>query len=361
MKKFLFVLTMLITFGCSSDKVVLNDHLDRIVDLERRADLNDQLNLLQDQRLTALENALEQEVLVRESADIQLSDSLQAEMDARIAQDSVLADLIQQESDAREAGDDDLRTDLQLEIAARIAGDQAVSSALALSVLTQTLVNVAVQIQLSQVNSKISIINNKLAILTNRVNNLEDRLDDVEDDVSQLYFDLAAVNASLQGQINSLSIQQIATQAQLDREGVKLYKCNNPGSSERIMKINGYFYAVMNRVTSESVKVITGSSSQTFTTPDMCETWNGDLKLPNSGGQCTPNGGPFASTLISGEQIVVPSYTTKNVTVVKSVEIALDLLKDGSYITTDGAVNCPFSILGDGTSSTGLIPVQGAQ
>lgn len=149
-----------------------------------------------------------------------------------------------------------------------------------------------------------------------------------------------------------------ATQDQLDQQGVQLFKCNSPSSTERIMKINGKFYAVMNRVTTKNVQVVTGSSSTTVTTPDMCETFLGGLQLPNSGGQCTPNSGPFKSTKIPGQTITIPSYTTATVKVVDSVKIALDILTDGGYATTDGGTACSFSISGSGTVATNLIPVQ---
>lgn len=164
--------------------------------------------------------------------------------------------------------------------------------------------------------------------------------------------------ANLNDQLNALSIQQAATQAQLDQQGVQLFKCNSPSSTERIMKINGKFYAVMNRVTTKTVQVVSGSSSTTVTTPDMCETYLGLLELPNAGGQCTPNSGPFKSTKIPGQTVTVPSYSTATVTLVDSVKIALDILTDGGYSTTDGGTACSFSISGGGTTQTGLIAVQ---
>ena len=90
----------------------------------------------------------------------------------------------------------------------------------------------------------------------------------------------------------------------------------------------------------------------------MCQTFGGDLQLPNSGGQCTPNSGPFKSTKIPGTVVTVPSNSTGNVTVVTSVKIALDILTDGGYATTDGGAACSFSISGGGTVASNLVAVQ---
>lgn len=185
-----------------------------------------------------------------------------------------------------------------------------------------------------------------------------DRVTELEDQLSQLVLELADLDSSLQAQIDVLSIQQAATQAQLSEQGVQLFKCNSPDSTERIMKINGKFYAVMNRVTTKTVQVVTGSSSATYSTPDLCRTFLGVLVLPNSGGVCTPSSGPFKSTKIPGQTVTVPSYSTASVTLVDSVKIALDILTDGGYSTTDGGTACNFSISGGGTVATNLVQVQ---
>lgn len=185
-----------------------------------------------------------------------------------------------------------------------------------------------------------------------------DRVTELEAELSQLVLDLAGVNSTLQAQIDTLSIQQAATQAQLSQQGVQLFKCNSSNSTERIMKINGKYYAVMNRVTTKTVQVVTGSSSTTYTTPDLCQTFLGVLELPNSGGVCTPNSGPFKSTKIPGQTVTVPSYSTASVTLVDSVKIALDILTDGGYNSTDGGPACSFTVSGGGTVVTNLIPVQ---
>lgn len=194
-----------------------------------------------------------------------------------------------------------------------------------------------------------------------RVTDLERRVDLLEVLTEEHQRELDSVNEQLGELADAVDIiidDLDATQDQLDQQGVQLFKCDSLSSTERIMKINGKFYAVMNRVTTKNVQVVTGSSSTTVTTPDMCKTFLGDLQLPNSGGQCTPNSGPFKSTKIPGQTITIPSYTTATVTVVDSVKIALDILTDGNYTTTDGGTACSFSISGGGTVASGLIPVQ---
>jgi len=358
MKGFVLALVAVVAMvGCTEDRLRVIHNNDRVSDLERRAALNDQLNSIQNQRLDALEAALAAETSAREAGDLQLSSDLQAEMDAREAADQDLRDLLAAEEAARIAGDDQLRADLQTEIANRINGDHANSAALSFAMFLQSLTNMSLQSQINTLNGKMNLANTKIQQLTVRVNNLEEDLDDLEDEVQQLALDMAGIQSSLQAQLNTLSTQQAATQAQLDREGVKLFKCNSSSSTERIMKINGKFYAAMNRVTTRVITVVTGSSSQTFTTPDMCQTFFGDLELPNSGGQCTPVSGPFKSTKIPGQTIVVPSYTTASVTVVDSVKIALDKLVDGGYSVTDDG-SCSFTISDGGTTSSNLVSVQ---
>lgn len=357
MKKLLLVLSI-ISVGCTEERLQVIHNNDRVLELERRAALNDQLNAVQNQRLDLLEAALAAEEAARLAGDLELASDLQAEIDARIAADDVLADLVAQEEAARIAGDLDLANKLALEKAHRIAGDAANSVALAIAMFTQGLTNLSLQGQINTINSKLTVINSKIASLTVRMSNAESDINSLESDLADLRNDMTSADLALQAQLNTLSVQQAATQAQLNQEGVKVFKCNSSSSTERIFKINNKFYAAMNRVTTKTIQVVTGSSSQTFHTPDLCETWNGDLELPNSGGVCTPVSGPFKSTKIPGTTIVVPSYTTASVSVVDSVKIALDTLPVGGYSTTDGGPACSFSITGTGSTSTNLIQVQ---
>ena len=343
--------------GCSEDRLKVIHNNDRVSELERRAALNDQLNTLQNQRLDALEAQLAAEEAARVAADASLAADLQQEVNDRAAADAALNTLITNEKNARIAGDMFNAMLLGIEIANRIAGDAANSAALHAAMFSQSLTNFSLQSQINTINSKLVVVNGKLTSLQNQINNLDSRVDDLEDQMADAQQAMADLESSLQAQLDSLSVQQAATQAQLDAEGVKVYKCNSASSTERILKINGKFYAAMNRVTTQSVQVVTGSSSSTYTTPDMCQSFSGDLFLPNSGGQGTPVSGPFKSRKIPGTTVTVPAYSTGSVTVVTSVKIALDKLVDGGYSVTD-AGSCSFSISGGGTTASNLVQVQ---
>jgi hypothetical protein len=300
MKIVLMILTLTL-FACGKDSVTVNTHGDRISELERRADLNDQLDAARD-------------ILIELNS---------------LAIASIQDDVIELRGDLTQA------------------------------ILNQSIVNGLVQLQLLMVNNRVTFLNNRLNILRDRVNSLESSLTDVQNEINTIQGELVILSSSLSSALGDISDLQDDVQSlsqQIDEEGVKVFKCNSAASTERIFKINGKFYAVMNRVTTKNIQVVTGSSSQTFTTPSMCQTFSGDLKLPNSGGQCTPNGGPFASTLIEGSAIIVPSYTTAIVTVVDSVKMAMEVLPVGNYATTDGAAACNFSITASG--STNLVQVQ---
>lgn len=355
MKYILISLALLTFVSCSNDSVKVINNSQRVSDLERRMALNEQLDSAQSAMIQANSDAISAEQSARQSADALLSAELQQEILDRAAGDSALQALINAEAQARQAGDNSLSSQLQIEIANRIAGDQANSAALAFAVFTQSLVNFGVQVNLNQINFKISQINSKINNLTNRVDNLEEDVDDLQNETNQLAIDIASLEASLSAEIDLVAAQAAATQAQLNQEGVKVFKCNSSSSTERILKINGKFYAAMNRVTTKQVQVITGSTSTTFINPKLCirtGLWE-EVQLPNSAGNCNPG-----YTSVGGNSITVPAYSTANQTVVDSVKIALDILSDGSYSTTDGVSACNFSISGSGSNSSNLVQVQ---
>ena len=340
--------------GCGKDTVYLNDHNDRITELERRADLNDQLDAVQNQRLDALEIALVAEQEARETADLLLDSALQQEMKDRAAADDHLAGLLALEEGARIAGDESLADDLLIEIGNRIDGDKDIRRKLRRAVFKQSIFNRSFQRQINRVRVRLSRMGDRLSNLRVRVNSLEISVEDLEKEVADVKIDMAELEVLLQVQIDDLSADQLETQAQLDAQGVQLYKCNSSNSTERLMKINGYFYGVMNRVKTQNVTVITGSSSQTYTTPDMCKRGgSGNLYLKPSSG-CKGN-----HALVPGSSVTVPAYSTQVVKVVTEAKMALDILPNGNYITTDGGSACSFSISGNGTAQSGLIPVQG--
>jgi archaellum component FlaC len=289
---------------------------------------------------------------------MQLNEALDAAQSLSIQTN---AESIATESAARIDADNTLQSLLSQEETARIAGDTALQSALNSAISSQNAINSTVNSQLTSINSQIVNISGLISSLQNSLTQVNANLDSIESSILGLNQDLSLLNlriGSLEGSVESLTDDLIALQDQVNQQGVKVFKCNSPSSSERMFQINGKFYAAMNRVTTQSIQTVTGSSSQSFTTPSMCQTSTGQLELPNNGGICTPVSGPNASISIPGQTINVPSYSTANVTVVTSVRIALDLLVDGGYITTDGGPNCSFSISNGGTVSSNLIQVQ---
>lgn len=326
MKKFLLISIGLFLFtACGNDKTHVINNNDRVSDLERRMQLNEALDAAQSLAIQA--NA----------------ESIAAETAARIDADNTLQLLLTQEE------------------AARIAGDTALQSALDSAINSQNAINSTVNGQLISINSQILSISGSISSLQGSLNQVNANLNSIESSILQLNQDLNLLNlkiGSLEGSVSSLTNDLLALQNQVNQQGVKVFKCNSSSSSERMFQINGKFYAAMNRVTTQSIQTVTGSSSQSFTTPSMCQTSTGQLELPNNGGICTPVSGPDASTPVPGQTIAVPSYTTANVTVVTSVKIALDILVDGVYVTTDGGPACSFNISNGGTVSSNLIQVQ---
>lgn len=351
--KLITLTLLLLTVSCGKDETIKIIHNnDRVTDLERRMKLNEQLDSAQSALIQANSNAILAEQSARELADSMLNDALQQEIADRASVDSVLQALIEDEVSARQSGDNSLSSQLQIEIANRIAGDNVNSAALSFAVLTQSLVNFGVQSNIAVINSKINQINNKINNLTSRVEGLEEDVDVLQAETNRLAVDLSFLESSLRAEIDLVSAQATATQAQLNREGVKVFKCNSASSTERILKINGKFYAAMNYVSTESVQVISGSSETSFTNPKLCIK-DEKVKLPGGNGQC-----PSSWQSVGGNTVLVPAYSTSSKTVIKSVKIALDILSDGQYSTTDGGLSCNFTISGNGTNSTNLVPVQ---
>lgn len=351
--KLIALALLLLTVSCGKDesmKIIHNN--DRVTDLERRMQINEQLDTVQSALIQANSNAILAEQSARELADSILSSELQQEILDRADSDSVLQGLIDAEVLARQSGDNSLSVQLQFEIANRIAGDLANSAALSAASFLQSLVNFGVQNNLSTINGKINQINYKINNLTSRVEDIEEDVNTLQNETSQLAVDMAFLEASLSAEIDLVSAQAAATQAQLNQEGVKVFKCNSASSTERILKINGKFYGTMNYVTTEEVQVISGSSSTTFTNPKLCVKGE-KTKLPGGNGQC-----PASWQSVGGNTATIPAYSTATKTVVTSVKVALDILSDGSYSTTDGGSACTFSISGGGSNSSNLVSVQ---
>jgi hypothetical protein len=361
--KFLVLLTILLfNFGCGNDHTRVINNSARVSDLERRMSLNEQLDAAQSEMITINSqsiSAVEGRVSVLEDSLSDLQDELDAEIEAREQGDASLASLISQEATARSNGDTQQANDLAAAIASQSinnASQQARIVLLQNQMLAQSIINLAVQGQISSINSKFPSINSSLSSLQSQVNSLDSRLDLLEPKVSQLRSDVDSLGLRMgaaEGDISSLESQALALTARIDAEGVKVFKCNSSSSTERMFKINGKYYAVMNRVTTKSAQIITGSSSQTLTVPKLCKNGGDEIKLPQSNGNCKNNETQVSGT---GVSTVVPSYSTSSITVVDSVKIALDILSDGSYQTTDGGPACSFSVSGGVASN--LIQVQ---
>jgi peptidoglycan hydrolase CwlO-like protein len=400
----LLTLVALVAIGCSKKTIVLPDHLARIVELERRADLNDQLDPMRDiaiaantasitllqQQLNALElelkQLIEEEQAARIAGDEALADSLassivlQSAINAfvqfQIASINTKANLALSRISTLKSRVDNLENDIQdlqtqvaniqsdvdnlqaemlavqAAVATNAAGLASLQAQLNFLSLSQMLVNFLLQGQIAAINSQITSINGQLASLSTSVNNNSVAINQLMADLVLLNVRMGAAEtaiADLDAEVQALGLSLDATQTQLNQQGVQVYKCNSANSEERIFKINGKFYAVMNRFTMKTISVHTSGSPQIYTTPSLCDgTGNNGLHLP----PCKNN-----ATLIPGQTITVPSFSSQSVQVVDSVKMALEILPVGSYITTDGSnPGCQFSITSSG--STNLVQVQ---
>jgi archaellum component FlaC len=348
--------------GCGESTFVLISNEDRVAELERRAELNDQLNLMQSSLIDINTSSIAITNNNLSSLESSLNAALQQEIADRIAGDAAMQSLLDQESLAREAGDQASLDALAAAIASQAANNASQHSSinsLQAQLVAQGFINAVVQGQLALINAKFPVINNKLNSLQSQINNTNSNLSSLASDVSQLQVDLSDLTSRVEATENgldNLSDDLADLQDQVDAEGVKVYKCNSLSSSERILKINNKFYGAMNYVTMGSVQVITGASSQSISTPLLCKkSGHDDLKLADADGDC--NGSSWSPLAGTGVTTVVPSYTTASVNVVTSVKIALDVL-NGSYVTTDGGPACYFTANSNNGSSTNLIQVQ---
>lgn len=322
MKYVVAIMAVLFLAACSKETVQLNDQSGRISDLERRMLLNEQLDAVQSQLIQAN------------------SDAISAEAISRDEMDQYILSLIDQERQER------------------IDGDQASADALQVSISNQNAINIAVQSQIDELNQSISDNSSSITNLQSQINNINSDLSSIQSAISVLSSSVSSLGlrvtalenaqSDLQDDLSNLS-QQVQSQQ------IVAYRCNASGSTERMLKINGKFYAVMNRVTTEQVQVVTGSASQTITIPKLCKNNGDEIKLPQSNGNCKSN-----ETVVAGTGITttIAANTVSPRTVVTSVKIALEALSDGSYQTTDGASACNFSISGNGSLSSNLVVAQ---
>jgi hypothetical protein len=347
-KSLLFVLALA---ACSESVHVITNEA-RVSELERRANLNDMLDNMQSELIESNNNAVNARI---DALDLSLTQLIADEQAAREAADANLQAGLDAEQAAREAGDSDLADQIAAETAARQLRDNQLTAALAASIAAQTVINFAVQGQIALINSKFPLINSKLSSLQSQVNNANSNISSLQSQVAALQVDVSDLDARMmaaEGDISSLEASVLALTTRLDQEGVRVFKCNAASSKERMFKINNKFYAVMNHVSTESIQVITGSSSVLFTNPKLCVK-DEKAKLPGGSGNC-----PHGWDTVGGNSVSVPSYSTANKTVVTSAQMALEPLPDGSYSTTDGAAPCYFTVTGGGTASSNLVQVQ---
>lgn len=315
-------MAVLFLAACSKETVQLNDQSGRISDLERRMLLNEQLDAVQSQLIQAN------------------SDAISAESVARDDMDQYILSLINQERDAREAG------------------DQANADALQVSITNQNAINLSIQSQIDALTQSISNNSSSITNLQSQINNVNADLSAIQSALNVLNSSVSSIDLRVTALENAQSDLEDELQdlsSELESLRIVAYRCNGVGSTERILKINGKFYGVMNRVTTEQVQFVTGSTSQTVVIPKLCKNNGDEIKLPQSNGNCKSN-----ETTVSGTGVTttIAANTTASKTVVTSVKIALEALSDGSYQTTDGAAACNFSISGGGSSSSNLVVVQ---
>lgn len=302
---FVMVLLAMVVAGCSPDQLVVYNNSDRVAELERRADLKDQLD--------AAQSAL-----------------IQANSQAIVALEGRLNEVFAE-----------LNAAIEAEAAARAAGDEEQADNLAKAVAIQTVVNLLTQFQLSRVDYQLDLLNGEFSRLNSRVNNLNYQLNNLESDVNSLLDDVSVLQLAM----NATTVNLQALENRIDQEGVSVYACERSDGSlseERFFKIGGDFYGAMNQVSKTVITHVTGGSPHVIVTPTLCKGLLGELKLPNNGGQCTPasywNKVPETITTIS-------SYTTADVEVVDKVQISLEKLEPGvSYVTTDGTASCSFTV-----------------
>jgi hypothetical protein len=175
----------------------------------------------------------------------------------------------------------------------------------------------------------------------------------LEGQINSLVSTMNTINVDLSSQISALDAEITNLYAALEDNKLEVYKCDANNSTEKLLKFQGQFYAIMNRVTTQTIQVITGTTSQNVAVPLLCTQGGSDnLKL----GPCGSGQHPVPDT---GVTVHVPAYSTQNITVVASVKIALETLTDGTYQTTDGGPACVFKITNGGTDSENLSLVGG--
>jgi chromosome segregation ATPase len=276
--KLLLLLTLTVALSaCSgSDTVIVNTHGDRISELERRADLNDKLNEVQNMRLDALEGRMGS--VEDRATDLEVRvDELEGEVEALELADADLQQQIDDLTTQMLDGDASLQSQID-----SLVWEQSVTrgrlNSLQAQLFVQSFVVSVMQNQISIINSRFPVINSRLNSLQSQINDHSSRLDTIESELNDVVSDLSSLDTrvlALESDFLVLEGQVSALQARLDREGVTVFKCNSASSKEKIFKINGLFYAAMNyvtksgnNVTSVQIALESLNSSTTYVTTD---------------------------------------------------------------------------------------------
>lgn len=220
-------------------------------------------------------------------------------------------------------------------------------------------VNIAALTALSSVVSDLGVqvsgLSSNYSALTDASNTLRGDVDSLSLVISSLSAQLAAkidgaealnlINTALSSYVTSTQLSTALT-----TNGAAIYQCRNGSvvSKEKILKVNGVFYAVMNYVTKSNITYMnTSGATTTIKVPAYCSNGYNDWLAYNVG-SC--NGG---NVFTPAQNVVVASGTSATIAVVTGVQMALEPLTSGSgYVTTDNSTPCSFN--GDGTNLEAL-------
>jgi predicted nucleic acid-binding Zn-ribbon protein len=321
----LLTLVALVAIGCSKKTIVLPDHLARIVELERRADLNDQLDSMRD---------------------------------IAIAANTASITLLQQQLNALEL---ELKQLIEEEQAARIAGDEALADSLASSIVLQSAINAFVQFQIASINTKANLALSRISTLKVRVDNLENDIQDLQTQVADLQHEVssledrmflveAAVNfnsnliSNLQLQLNALGLAQFFINLSFQTQ------INNLKS--RMSDVEGDITQIFNDLSSlgEELTSLTSLVNQNYLDIQ-------DLKddLSNLGQTITkvidPCGPMSNQSPNNPDEVLL--QTSEGSLLAWYLNLGLVELLDGKYATTDSQ-SCHFDVISGNVVERGI-------
>jgi hypothetical protein len=212
--KFLLVMMGLLIVGCGKDSVRIDVHGDRITELERRADLNDQLDAARDI------------LIASNSSQIVYLEGLLSQLD------------------------NDLRQLISDEEQARMAGDTANANALMVSIAAQSFVNFITQLQIASLGGNISSLSSQISSLQSQVNDINVSISIIETNVSSIQSVINNLPSSFisQSDLDDLEqdiLNQVNALILANGSGVVVIKpCLN--AAEVLFRIGGTLYGAMN-------------------------------------------------------------------------------------------------------------------